>query len=103
MPFFKVMLEGNNFLIEFNGEVEKTGFLTTRWVEAQTPEKAELVAVKLVKKDKSLLDIMHNVNGEEPSPMIYLEEITQTTWLQYMLRKPGTGYSFYLQDEDREE
>lgn len=50
MKFYKVVLEGKNFLIEMDGKVDLFGYFTTRWVRSDSPEAAELKAVELVKK-----------------------------------------------------
>ena len=47
MSYFQVMLEGENFFIEFEGKEELLGFITTRWVKASNEEQAELKAVEL--------------------------------------------------------
>ena len=95
MSYFQVMLEGKNFFIELDGKDEMLGFVTTRWVKAGNGEEAEMMAVDLVKKDQHLLTMTKNVDGSEPSPMIYLSEMCNVSWLTYFRRKPGGGYSFY--------
>jgi hypothetical protein len=45
MPWFRCEIEGEDFPLVVDGEVELHGFVTTRWVEADTPEAAELNAV----------------------------------------------------------
>jgi hypothetical protein len=74
MKKYKVMLEGRNFLINYEGKIEKLGFLTTRFVEADDPKDAELKAVQLIKEDERLLAAVQNKNKEN-SPMIYLDSI----------------------------
>ena len=94
------MLHGKNFLMKIKGEAKHHGFFTTRWVRAIDEESAELAAVELVKADTKLAKATLNVNGEEPKPMIYLEQISQVGWLTYFRRKPGTGYSFYANENE---
>jgi len=95
MSYFQVLLEGENFFVEFDGKEELLGFVTTRWVNAKNPEEAELKAVDLIKQDKSLIDITKNFSDSDPSPMIYLSEMSNVNWFNYFRRKPGAGYSFY--------
>ena len=78
MPYFKVLLDAQNFLISLNEKEELMGFFTTKWVEAANEEEAELKAVDLIKNDKELVDIVLNKErGLEIVPMIYLEEINE--------------------------
>jgi len=100
MSFYKVLLEGKNFLIEHEGKKKLHGFFTTRWVKARNSEFAELTAVELVKNDEHLIALTINKHGSDPDPMVYLEEINTVSWLTYLRRKPGKGYSFYLGEEE---
>ncbi|WP_017446132.1 hypothetical protein [Gayadomonas joobiniege] len=95
MSYFQVMLEGENFFIEFDGKEELLGFTTTRWVKASNEEQAELKAVELIKNDTHLQNLLRNPENELPSPMIYLSEMCKVNWFTYVRRKPGAGYSFY--------
>ena len=78
--------------MNFEGKLVRFGFTTTRYVEAASPEEAELAAVDTVKKDVSLINALHN--DENDSPMIYLDKL-------YELENfgcesvPGKGYTFY--------
>jgi hypothetical protein len=91
------MLRGENFIIDFDGEKNLSGFFTTRFVKAKFPEDAELNAVDLVKNDRMLLGITYNIKGEEPMPIIYLEELSRVTWFTYFRKAPGSGYTFFNQ------
>jgi hypothetical protein len=42
---FQVRLHGRNFLLDLDGNASSHGFFTTRWVEAENAEAAELAAV----------------------------------------------------------
>jgi len=95
MSYFQVLLEGENFFIEFDGKDELLGFVTTRWVKANDQQQAELKAVELVKNDQHLHNLLRTPEGELPSPMIYLSEMCKVNWFTYIKRKPGAGYSFY--------
>ena len=93
------MLHGKNFLLRVEGEAKHHGFYTTRWVRAENEEAAELAAVALIKADATLLETTLNVSGSEPEPMIYLEGISQVDWITYFRKKPGAGYSFYINED----
>lgn len=94
------MLHGKDFLLDYEGEKQFHGFFTTRWVKAENPKEAELAAVRLIKEDVRLVNATSNKNGEEPEPMIYLEELSEVSWLTYLRRRPGVGYSFYLKENE---
>jgi len=100
MKYFQVMLEGRNFLIEVDGKEELLGYFTTRWVKASSPEDAELKAVDLIKRDDHLICMTKNMDGSEPTPMIYLSEMRHVNWFKYYRRKPGKGYSFFPIDNN---
>ena len=99
MHYFQVMLEGENFFIEFDGKEELLGFVTTRWVKADDQKQAELKAVELVKNDHHLHNLLRSPDGESPLPMIYLSEICKVNWFTYIRRKPGAGYTFYPMEQ----
>jgi len=100
MTYYQALLEGKGFLIEHEGEIKPHGFYTTRWVKAANPEAAELAAVELIKKDANLINLTLNNRESDPPPRIYLEELSTVSWLTYIRRKPGSGYSFYLEDSE---
>ena len=95
MKRYRVQLNGQNFQMR-NGEV--LGFYTTRWVKAHTPEMAEKAAVKLVREDPSLKAAVNN--KKDNPPMIYLENLAEVGWFEFLRRNPGAGYTFYPDQED---
>ena len=99
MKKYMLMLKGRNFRIEIDGKLEKLGFYTTRWVEAQNPEDAELEALDLVRQDVSLKASVRN-DRDDP-PMIYLEELCEVERFEG-INVPGAGYSFYPDKEEDE-
>jgi len=100
MSYFQVLLEGENFFVEFEGKEELLGFITTRWVKAIDEEQAELKAVELIKNDTHIQKLLRTSESELPSPMIYLSEMCQVNWFTYLRRKPGAGYSFYPMEQE---
>lgn len=90
------MLEGKNFILELEGTIRKYGFYTTRFVEAENPEKAELYAVQLIKEDEK---IRKNVkNPKSDPPMLFLEKLEEVSSFEGV-KLPGTGYTFFPDDE----
>ena len=96
MKKYRVILNGRNFKIESDGKLQKVGFYTTRWVQAETPQAAELEAIDLVRQDSSLKVAIRNLSDDPP--MIYLDALSQIESFDG-ISLPGSGYSFY-QDED---
>lgn len=90
------MLEGRNFLLDIEGSVRKYGFFTTRYVEAENPEQAEMKAVQLIREDQSLKTAAKN---EGSKPMIYLDSITELESFEGV-RLPGTGYALFPDDSE---
>ena len=95
MKKYQVMLKGCNFRIELEGVVQRLGFYTTRWVEANNPEEAEMQAVALVKNDGDLRVAVRN--KPEDLPTIHLDEIIEVADFEN-IQVPGAGYSFYVEE-----
>jgi hypothetical protein len=94
MKKYSVMLEGRYFLLEIDGAVMKYGFYTTRYVEAEDPQEAEMKAVQLVRTDQSLKLAVKN---EGASPMIYLSSIEELRSFDGV-HPPGGGHSFFPEE-----
>ena len=73
MDWYRVRLNGQNFLLSLDEGSKKYGFYVTRDVEAQSLEDAELKAVELIKNDRKLLDRVENQIND--SPMIFVDDI----------------------------
>ncbi len=82
--------------MDMEGSVRKYGFFTTRYVEAENPEGAELSAVQLIREDQS---IKAAVKNEGLKPTIYLDSITELESFEDV-RLPGAGYSFFPDDSE---
>ena len=92
MKKWAVMIHGKGFLIEFEDGIRPCGFFTTRWVEADSPDGAENLAVELIRDDERLLGITKNDASD--SPMLYAEKITELSSFEGN-DPPGGGYTFY--------
>ena len=90
------MLRGENFEINSASGVENLGFMTTRIVNANNPEEAELIAVEMVRKDSSLLEMLHKESNLEPK--IFLEEVWHARWWK---RLGGKGYTFFPMESEK--
>jgi hypothetical protein len=91
-----VMLEGRNFILDYEGEPTRFGFSTTRHVEAADPEEAEQRAIQDVQRDDQLNASLLNDPSNPP-------RVTMTRAIEVESfesdRSPELGYIFY-QDHD---
>ena len=95
MKKYRVLLLGENFEINFEGEIDNFGFYTTRVVKANSEEDAEEKAVQLIREDKNLVQMI--VEKSTLEPKIYLEGIEIISWWK---RIGGKGYSFYKMESE---
>ncbi len=70
---YRVFLRGQNFLLNIDGNPTRLGFYTTRFVQANNRDGAELLAVDLVRNDKWLRDSALNERSDPPK--IFADEI----------------------------
>jgi hypothetical protein len=89
MRQYRVFLRGENFVLEVSGQQGRFGFYTTRFVEAAGPEAAELLAVDLIRRDRTLAAVK---NTRDNPPMIYAKEIEEIAVKEL---RPGEGYTFF--------
>ena len=91
---YKVLVRGENFLMNIDDVNQKVGFYTTRFVEAESEEEAENKVIDILRNDPKLIKSV--LNKKSDSPMIYVEEIEQ---LKSFKGHPinGTGFAFYTE------
>jgi hypothetical protein len=92
-----VLVRGENFLISLDDVDQKVGFFTTRYVEADDDESAELAAIDLLRNDPKLVKGVLN-NRSDP-PRMHVEEIEELESFEG-LRMPGTGFAFYPENSE---
>ena len=90
---YKVVLRGENFLVESGGTIQKLGFFATRFVQAASESEAELLAVAVVKSDPGLVKAV--LNERSDPPMINIEEVEPVVTPD----GPGSGYTFFAAAE----
>ena len=98
MRIFKVKLHGENFLLNFDGELKKFGFYATTFVKAKNPQEAEKKAIILLHQNRNLRDTVFNENADRPT--INLEEIKEVNFLKLFIKKSTTNFMFYPEDEE---
>ena len=96
MSRFRVLINGRNFLLNFEGEARRVGFYATRTVEAATTDEAEFAAVELLRRDALLHET--TLNEQTDPPMMYVEEITEVSHVQKD-EEANAGFTFYQESK----
>ena len=91
MKKYRVLINGENFLFDYEGRPTRMGFYTTRFVEAGGREEAEQVAVAALRREEQLRSCV--LNPEDDPPMMYVEEIEEVESLQ-----ESRGFAFYVSE-----
>ena len=94
MAFYRVFLRGENFLMEVDGKPTRMGFYTTRFVQANNRDGAELLAVDLIRSDSWLKKSVSNDRSDPPK--IFAEEIDLVEGEG--APDVGAGFSFFPMD-----
>jgi CO dehydrogenase/acetyl-CoA synthase gamma subunit (corrinoid Fe-S protein) len=92
MKKYRVLIRGENFLINLDGVNQKVGFYTTRFVEAGNEAAAEHAAMDVLRGDPELVKGV--LNEKVDPPMMYAEEVEELESFEG-LRVAGTGFAFY--------
>ena len=92
MKLFRCSICGENFPGILTGETDPIGFYTTRFVRADTPEEAEILALTLLRDDPRLqVDPTHRTSDTK----VYFEAIDELDEMPNGLKEPGGGYTFF--------
>jgi len=67
MPAYRAVINGENFLVEMDGVIEKHGFFTVRSVSADDPAAAESMAVQVLRDDQKLRGLIKNTPDDPPT------------------------------------
>jgi hypothetical protein len=97
MKKYRVMLEGQNFLIEMDGKVGKYEFYQTFFLEAGSPAEAENAAVQKVRTNPDLRSAVRN--SKDDAPTMHLEEIEEIQKFPKGTRR-ATGRAWYSEDKE---
>lgn len=91
MPFFRCLIRGDNFPGKLIGQKKLIGFYTTRYVEADSPEQAELLAVEQLRNDPDL-EVPSEYRTQDAR--VFLEEIDEIS--SEAERAPNKGFTFFV-------
>jgi len=73
MNKYKIMLNGQNFVIDLGEGQEKYGFYTTLYAHANSKAEAENIAIESIHKINTIKDNIKNADNDPP--ILYAEEI----------------------------
>jgi hypothetical protein len=93
MPLFRCSIRGENFPGELIGLTTAIGFHATRFVDAQSAEEAERIAVAALREDAAL-----TVTSEPrvKNAKVYFESIEEVP--SGSEKMPNEGFSFFSMD-----
>lgn len=97
MTRFEIRLQGENYLLNIDGEPQRFGFFTTRLVRAESPEQAVKIAIIKVHQDAYLQSSVINEGQNRPS--LRLVEVRKIGFFRYLRRKSAKGFSFYEEED----
>jgi hypothetical protein len=97
MKKYRVLVRGENFLMNLENADRKLGFFTTRFVEAEDSEQAEFAAMETLRADRSLSGQV--LNDRSDPPMMYADEIEELESFDGY-SAPGTGLAFFESESD---
>lgn len=60
MTHYRVLLKGENFWLEVEGEASRMGFFTARFVIAENEQEAENNAVQMLRDDLKLINRLND-------------------------------------------
>ena len=96
MKKWRILMKGTNFRMEFEegtrSRVRRMGSVTNVFLTARTPREAELRAVAVVRRDKSLRNAVRNEVGDPP--LLFADEIDEIASFKGC-RRPRQGLAFY--------
>jgi hypothetical protein len=96
MSKYRVLMNGENFLLNFDGRPQKLGFYVTRFVDAADAEGAECAAVALLREDAALKGLV--LNGRDDPPVLNADEVEEVEECDAE-EHVDTGFSWYTDGE----
>lgn len=91
---YSVIVSGENFILNMNGEQKIYGFITTRNVKAASIEDAKKAAINLVENDVDLVRLMSQKQNDLNPPTLFVEEMYELSWWKML---GGKGFTFFEQ------
>jgi len=95
MGKYRVLIAGENLLLDFEGRPQKLGFYVSRTVDAPNYEGAESAAVDLIREDSRLEGLLNEI--DDP-PVLYAEEVKEIE-ASDTEQNTNTGFSWFPIDK----
>jgi hypothetical protein len=92
MKLYRCFIEGKNFPLEVDGQEGPVGFYTTRFVRADSPENAEILALEMLRSDPSL-DVEPAKRRKDTQ--VLFESISEIDSIPEGCDATGTGFVFF--------
>src|SRR5262245_60439348 len=99
MPYYRVLVNGENFWLRFEEGPKCVGFSTTRFVEAEDRLDAESIALKLLSSEGKLRPL----NDPDDHPLVSADEIEEIDEKDVPTVVPGFAFFPWPEDEEDEE
>jgi hypothetical protein len=87
---FRVLVKGQNFLLESDRGIKRFGFYTTRFVEAFDRHDAERAAIESLRQDDRLRGRVRNARSD--APLLFAEEIAEMPSFEGVDRSHGLAF-----------
>jgi hypothetical protein len=94
VPHFRVVVNGENFWLQVDGQQARMGFYTTRFVEAENALEAGHAAVRLLRIEGKLAPL--NAHSDPPRVSIDKAELVDAADVPVAI----PGFTFYADEPD---
>src|SRR5688500_15295536 len=95
MGRYRVLIHGQNFLINVEGKWEKMGFYSPRFVDAVDGVMAEHIAVEEFRQSKKFRDLMEGTLNADDDPPVLGEAEVEEVEASAGIGQPAAGLALY--------
>ncbi|MFO0011206.1 MAG: hypothetical protein ACK553_00525 [Planctomycetota bacterium] len=96
MKYFRVLVLGEHFKLNWAGTICYKGFYVTRYVAEETAEEASIAAIAAVQAEDKLEGLI--LNSEDDPPRLLVDELEEVSEADFPAAQPG--YVFF-EDESQ--
>jgi hypothetical protein len=100
MRKYCVRINGQNYLLNWEGKAQRMGFYKTYYLEADDPQEAENLAVSKIVADPKWRSSILNSHDDEP--VMYLDSLVEVETFEG-IPNLEQGYVFYPEDDQNDE
>ena len=100
MNNYRVLIQGCNLWMDGEGQTEKYGFFTSRFVEAYTKDSAKEIALEEFIKEQKWQDVINRLrNSSNDPPQLTVEDDVDQLDSFDGIGNRYPGYALYKEDE----